>query len=187
MRYLIILFFFLATFVSAQPARPELPKKVNYEDWLTKDERIVALTLLGEARGEGWNGMFAVACVVRQRMIERKLTARQVCLQPWQFTYWNHKRKSIKKAETVQKPYSNFDILLFKGIYEKDLKYVGGLAIHLCSDRDFERKYVGFANHYCALRSNPYWAFKTIIRDGKKIKIPIKPVKIIGEHKFFKL
>ena len=183
MRYLIVLFFFLVTSTFAQQGK----QNPNIEKWLSADERIVALTLLGEARGEGRSGLFAVACVVRQRMIERKLTARQVCLQPWQFSYWNDRRKFVKKAETVQKPYSNFDILLFKGVYEKDLKYVGGLAICLCSGRDFERKYVGFANHYCTLATKPYWSYKTIIKNNKKIRIAIKPVKIIGNHKFFKL
>ena len=42
------------------------------DEVLTKDERIVALTILGEARGEGKLGMYAVACVIQQRSCERK-------------------------------------------------------------------------------------------------------------------
>ena len=185
MRNLILLFFLFVGALFAQLPQDKQPKG-DIESWLTPDERIVALTLLGEARGEFKRGMFAVGCVIRQRMIERKLSARQVCLQDKQFSYWNG--KFIKKAETVQKPYSNFDILLFKGVQREDLLYVGRLAIHLCSGRDFERKYVGFANHYCALKANPYWTYKILERDGQEdIKVPIKPVKIIGDHKFYKL
>ena len=45
----------------------------------------------------------------------------------------------------------------------------------------------GGANHYCNVKVNPYWSFKTITRNGKKIKVLIKPVKTIGNHKFYKL
>lgn len=186
MRYLII---FLLFFV-----QPALPQHVHVgglqqgtadpHHWLSKDERIVALTLLGEARGEKSAGLYAVACVVRQRMIERKLTARQVCLQKGkricQFSFWNG--KSFKKAEVRQSPPSTLDRLL-----DTNSLYASYLAIHLCSGRDFQRKYVGFANHYCSLKTNPYWAFKKVKKNGKEIKVAIKPVKIIGNHKFFRL
>ena len=36
---------------------------------LTEEQRIVAMTILGEARGEGEAGMYAVACVIAQRSI----------------------------------------------------------------------------------------------------------------------
>ena len=48
---------------------------------LTRDERVIALTILGEARGEGKKGMFAVACVVQRRSWEKKITPAQVCLE----------------------------------------------------------------------------------------------------------
>ena len=35
------------------------------DEVLTRDERIVALTILGEARGEGRCGMYAVGCVIQ--------------------------------------------------------------------------------------------------------------------------
>ena len=41
---------------------------------------VVAMTILGEARGEGEAGMYAVACVIAQRVINRNKTAKQVIL-----------------------------------------------------------------------------------------------------------
>ena len=43
-------------------------------------EQIVAMTILGEARGEGRAGMYAVACTIKARSVNRKLTPAQVCL-----------------------------------------------------------------------------------------------------------
>ncbi len=42
-----------------------------------------------EASGEGADGMTAVAWVIQNRANRRKLTPRQVCLQPWQFSSMN--------------------------------------------------------------------------------------------------
>ena len=53
---------------------------------ITDEQKIVAITLLAEARGEGDNGMGAVCAVIQQRAIERKQTAKQVCLAKWQFS-----------------------------------------------------------------------------------------------------
>ena len=58
---------------------------------LTPEQEVVALTLYLEARGEGANGMYAVACVIKQRSVERGLSYDQVCLEPKQFTVWNGK------------------------------------------------------------------------------------------------
>jgi len=56
---------------------------------MTAELFIVALTILGEARGETFEGMAGVASVIQTRMIERKQTASQVCLAPKQFSFWN--------------------------------------------------------------------------------------------------
>ena len=42
---------------------------------------VVALTILAEARGDGKDGMAAVACVIAQRAENRSITPDQVCLQ----------------------------------------------------------------------------------------------------------
>ena len=60
---------------------------------LTKEQSTVALTLLGEARGEGEAGMYAVACVIQKRTKERSLSLSQVCQENdgkvWQFSCWS--------------------------------------------------------------------------------------------------
>ena len=67
----------------------------------TKAEKIVAITILAEARGEGNKGMYAVAAVIAQRSNERKVTPSQVCLQRLQFSCWNG--KSVKDLEHLLK------------------------------------------------------------------------------------
>lgn len=57
------------------------------------DAAIIALTLYGEARGEGPAGRIAVANVLRNRLLCNRtafgLTLRDVCLRPKQFSCWN--------------------------------------------------------------------------------------------------
>ena len=123
----------------------------------TKAEKIVAITILAEARGEDTKGMYAVAAVIAQRANERKLTPSQVCLQRLQFSCWNG--KSVKDLEHLLKvPQAKYALLLARNV-------------SLLS-----REYVGFANHYHNNKiKTPYWA------KGKK------PVKVIGNHLFYKL
>jgi len=125
---------------------------------LTDSQKIVAMTLLGEARGEGYAGMYAVACVIKQRATNRNLTPAQVCLQRKQFSCWN-----IKDPNRAKLP----------KLLETDAGYWAKvLAVNLSQ---LKSDHVKGADHYCARRSNPYWA------KGKK------PVCIIGNHKFYKL
>ena len=56
---------------------------------MTAEILVIALTILGEARGEGFEGMAGVASVIQTRAIERKQTPSQVCLSPKQFSFWN--------------------------------------------------------------------------------------------------
>ena len=124
----------------------------------TEADKIVAITILAEARGEGTTGMYAVAAVIAQRSNERKLTPSQVCLQRLQFSCWNGKK--LKDLEHLLKvPQAKYALLLARNV------------LHL------SREYVGFANHYHAtwMKKKPYWA------KGKT------PVKIIGQHAFYKL
>ena len=124
----------------------------------TKAEKIIAITILAEARGEGEKGMYAVAAVIAQRANERKITPSQVCLQRLQFSCWNGKK--LKNFEHLLKvPQAKYALLLARNVS------------HL------SREYVGFANHYHAtwMKKKPYWA------KGKA------PVKIIGQHAFYKL
>jgi hypothetical protein len=125
---------------------------------LTREHKVVAITILAEARGEGNKGMYAVAAVIAQRSFERKRTPEQVCLKPYQFSCWNGKKlKDLEHLLTL--PQGKYAMLLAK-------------TVKLLS-----REYVGYANHYHAtwMKKKPYWA-----KDKK-------PVKVIGQHAFYKL
>ena len=54
---------------------------------------VMAKTMWGEARGEGYNGLVAVGWVIQNRC-ERGgwfgNTIREVCLKPYQFSCWNN-------------------------------------------------------------------------------------------------
>ena len=139
---------------------------------LSRQQKVVAQTLLGEARGEGYAGMYAVACLINQRSVNRKLEPWQVCLQDWQFSCWNkndknrHKLPSLLNADTQQ------------------AKWAKSLAVHLMR---LNTDYIKGADHYCTLSSNPYWYFKKVIVKGEEKEVPIKPVGFLGNHKFYKL
>ena len=141
----------------------------NADQALTQSERIVALTILGEARGEGECGMFAVACVIKNRATERKISFAKVCLQPWQFSIWNAGKGKVKKESELY--------YLWKS---KSAPYARKLAKRLCRPSSPHSLYwpdiTKGANHYCTLKTKPYW-----VKKGEK------PVKVIGNHKFYKL
>ena len=134
------------------------------DEVLTRDERIVALTILGEARGEGKKGMYAVGCVIQKRASERNLTPAKVCLQPWQFSIWNAGKGKVKKESELY--------YLWKS---KSMMYARELARAICQGKELSQKYTGGANHYCTLNTHNKWTRKT------------KIIKVIGNHKFFKL
>ena len=122
------------------------------------DRQIVAITILAEARGEGKAGMYAVACVIAQRSLDRKITPAEVCLQKWQFSCWNPKDSQRGKlGRLLTLPEAEYALYLAKNFTRLD------------------RSYVGYANHYHTHRVSPRWS------RGKA------PVAIVGNHKFFRL
>ena len=124
---------------------------------LTRETKIIAITILAEARGEGQGGMYAVAAVIAQRAFERGRTPTEVCLKPYQFSCWNGKK--LKDLEHLLKvPQGKYALALAKNI------------------KLLSREFIGFANHYHNNKIKPpYWA------KGQK------PVKTIGNHIFYKL
>ena len=154
------------------------------DEALTPSERVVALTLLGEARGEHTTGIYAVGCVVQKRAANRNLTPAQVCQEPWQFSIWNAGKGKIKKESELWHLYERAPV--------KVMRYARQLARDICANRKLSQDYTGNADHYYShkiMKQPPYWAFK-IERDknGKVIsKKPIKPSKVIGNHTFYKL
>jgi len=110
--------------------------------------KIVALTLLGEARGEGWGGMYFVACVIQQRSIERGKDCAKICVQPLQFSCWNGIHgdglQLIKRREWLFESKAAPDALR--------------LARFIMQGGKLERERIGFANHFCTVNSNPWWS-----------------------------
>ncbi|MGA0875224.1 MAG: cell wall hydrolase [Ilumatobacteraceae bacterium] len=100
------------------------------------DTEIIACTILGEARGEGEAGMYAVAAVIRQRSIERKITPAEVCLQRLQFSC-NNKGVQLNLLKTKQSQYA---LRLARHINSVNTNYIKG------------------ANHYHTKTIKPYWS-----------------------------
>ena len=125
---------------------------------LTKEQKIVAMTILGEARGEGYAGMYAVACVIQQRSKDKNKTPAQVCLQRKQFSCWNKNDPNRKKLHLL--------------LNTKEAYWAKQMAIHISK---LNSNYTKQSNHYCHINTKPYWA---------KNK---KPIIIIGKHKFYRL
>ena len=138
---------------------------LNADDVFT-DQEVVAITILGEARGEGQCGMYAVAAVISQRSLNRQLSPRKVCLQNryvrrngvrkliWQFSCWGT-GKSLR------------DLLR-----EPQAKYAMSLASNI---KEIDRSYTWNADHYHNNKVKPYWLNIT------------KKTKIINNHIFYKL
>ena len=125
---------------------------------MTAELFIVALTILGEARGEGMEGMAGVASVIQTRMIERKQSASQVCLSPKQFSFWNGGVSESSKRKLLATPQG------------KNALYLADLVVH----KQLQSIVKG-ANHYHAISVAPKWA-----RDARLVAT-------IRNHKFYKL
>ena len=95
---------FMDTWSSMAPPKSQIPKNtdsvignvkkmmtktITPKNDLTKDDLIVAATIWGEARGEGIEGMKAVANVIRNRANSLNKTPKDVVLQKKQFSIWN--------------------------------------------------------------------------------------------------
>lgn len=120
---------------------------------ISNDIKVVASTILAEARGEGEAGMYAVACVISQRSIERKISPAKVCLQPKQFA-------------------CNSNGVQYSLLSTPQAQYAIRLATHL--DK-LDRSSVGYANHYHTKSISPSWSKGvtpvTVIRNHKFFKL----------------
>jgi N-acetylmuramoyl-L-alanine amidase len=130
------------------------------------DRDAIGLTLYGEGRGEGIQGLIAIAWVLRNRVRLGRwgTTYEAVCLAPKQFSCWNAKdaNSSILKAILAGAPaqdpavlsqcYTLADVLLAEPLIDK-------LA--------------GARHYYAASAAPPKWAAQGVL------------VASINGHKFF--
>ena len=146
--YAVITFLFLLLFSSIQSHGSE--------------HKIVAQTILAEARGDGRGGMYAVAACIKVRAQKRNLSFKQVCLQPKQFSCWN--------AGDPNRSKMNLLLTLPQAEY----------AMHLARNMDkVNTKVIGNADHYVTVR---LW------KTGKvKWTRGHQPVAFWGSHAFFRL
>lgn len=128
----------------------------------------LARTLWGEARGEGHEGMHAVANVVlnRVKVAEDKggfwwgNNIVQVCQKPYQFSCWNRSDPNYRKLLEVDA----------RDLYFATAQRIANRAVSGCL-----ADLTGGATHYHAAGIEPYWARG------------VKPIKVIGHHKFYRL
>jgi spore germination cell wall hydrolase CwlJ-like protein len=100
------------------------------------DEKVIACTILGEARGEGKAGMYAVAALIQRRAIERKISPAKVCLQKYQFSCNN---KGIQ-TNLLKTPQAEYALELANNINSLDTSFIKQ------------------ANHYHTKSVSPYWS-----------------------------
>lgn len=128
----------------------------------------LARTLWGEARGEGPQGMEAVASVILNRVAVAQVKGGywwgsdiiSVCQKPYQFSCWNRSDANYK---------------LLQAITEKDIHYATAVRIARRAVAGVLGDSTGGATHYHARQVSPDWAKGQV------------PSATIGNHIFYKL
>jgi N-acetylmuramoyl-L-alanine amidase len=126
------------------------------------DQEIIARTLSGEARSEGYRGQQAVANVIDNRLANGCIwwgsTYRTICLCPFQFSAWNPGDPNRPKllAVTTADP-----------VFEQCMDIAGLLLAGQLDDVS------GSADSYKVVGSAAEWA------------VGLQPVRIIGKHAFY--
>jgi len=126
------------------------------------DAETLARTLYGEARGEGIDGMIAVAWVVRNRFESGQWfagkTVAETCLKPAQFSCWN-----------ADDPNADLIVSLYPDERAAQWSWFAAFGVLL----GYWPDPTGGATHYHAIDVDPHWA---------RGHTPIA----IGRHKFYR-
>jgi N-acetylmuramoyl-L-alanine amidase len=123
------------------------------------DVDILARTVYGEARGEKFDGMCAVAWTIVNRVLKQTWygkTVREVCLKPWQYSCWHDQKDKMLAARETMPTFQRCKaaaLLVLSGGWEDNTK--------------------GSTHYYADYIATPKWA------------IGHKPVAVFGVHKFF--
>lgn len=128
-----------------------------------KEVDVLARTIWGEARGEGAQGMQAVANVIMNRVAKTGwwwgTTVEEVCKKPYQFSCWNANDPNSSKCMSI----GTGDKIFQQCINIATLAVNGRLA-----------DITNGADHYHAASVHPIWADKYEL------------VRRIGNHLFYK-
>ncbi len=139
-------------------------------DHTEKDIDILARTIWGEARGEGIEGMRAVACVILNRVKKAKKRGgdfwwgnniQSVCLRPWQFSCWNKNDPNRDKLLRL----TDEDPYFFQALKIAKEMILKGEGYDITKGSD----------HYHTIYIKPFWT------KG------MTPICQIGHHLFYKL
>ena len=142
--------------------KKEVPIKLSYDNY------IIATTLVGEAGGEGENGMKAVANVLKNRAKATGENLANVALKPKQFSMWNSHTLDGNKVQDVHKEF-------VKDAYPNDNK-VWIKAIEITkSINSLKDNTDGSTSYYNPEVANPDWG------EGSETW---KNSKTIGNHIF---
>ena len=126
------------------------------------EHKIVAQTILAEARGDGRGGMYAVAACIKVRAQKRNLSFKQVCLQPYQFSCWNKNDPNRTKMDLLLTlPQAEYAMLLARNMHKVNTEVINQ------------------ATHYMTVK---LWKTGRV-----KWARGQKPVAFWGCHAFFKL
>lgn len=130
----------------------------------TQQEKVVAAVLMGEARGEGEQGMLAVAEVISQRSKEKRQTPLQVV---------THKVKSVHAFSCLNN--TTPDALVAK--FQKESLYATAVRVAqtACQTPDRLPGITKQATHFSVTGKTPWWA-----KDQK-------PVAVVGRHTFYRM
>ncbi len=139
------------------------------------DIEVLALTIIGEARGETIEGQVAVGSTIRNRMKHDNVKYRDyssVCLEPRQFSCWNEDDPNYSyllglcdkmiSGQQITDPYLRQCILVAKGIIDYDIPdNVNGAKFYMTNK--------------LLISSTPRWALSRC------------DIKVIGNQTFFNI
>lgn len=142
----------------------------NRSTFSTADVEYMALTMYGEARGDGYYGMEAVGHVIFNRYKLAKAgkvtwwgnTIKDICLKKYQFSVWLENDPNYKKLNDLM--YSNSD---------QDLNLARAIALNILNGT--LRDITDGADHYHTVSINPSWAENA------------DPIAYLGGHVFYRL
>lgn len=138
----------------------------NFYDELVID--VLARTLWGEARGEGGQGMEAVACVILNRVAVAEERGGywwgkdiiSVCQKPYQFSCWNRSDPNYRQLQAVT---------------DKDIHFATAIRIARRAVANILIDITNGATHYHTKSIMPDWT------QGQT------PCAVIGNHIFYRL
>lgn len=110
------------------------------------DNEIVAATLIGEAGGEGTEGMKAVYSVLNNRAKNKSTSTAGEALRPSQFSMWNSATKNV----STKKDFNKKNILSIIKDYKTHSKWNEALTISKSSIKDPTKG----ATHYYAFKGS---------------------------------